>query len=261
MSGCGNTGQHQNKRQRKTNIKYANASDTPSVRPIKPQPRPDVFDASRFSVDAIKRMQKVRPSWADRLDYLHCPDTVIQQVFVNQKVIATNGGNLFPPLAMQRTSRTLVDFYSKGPTQQKELIKKYAVFENKLKAIDKTNHCQSITLFHVKQSTMNDERREKVENGFPLLMRESKQIAYQLQDPDNMRWPEEYCIPIIGALTMGSGVDEHIEWTVEDVPDFPFDSLEYKHTLVRHVNCSKESTHNATAPCNLSFVNVNANMS
>jgi hypothetical protein len=71
-----------------------------------------------------------------------------------------------------------------------------------------------------------------------------KQIAYQLRDPNNMRWPKEYCIPIIGALTLGTGADDRIEWTVEDVSDFPFGSVEYKHTLERRVKCNKESIHN-----------------
>jgi hypothetical protein len=69
-------------------------------------------------------MRQVKPTWADRLDYLHCPDTVIQQIFVNQRVIGTNGGELLPPLALRRTSRTLVDFYTRGKNQQRDLITK-----------------------------------------------------------------------------------------------------------------------------------------
>lgn len=230
-------------RQRK---KTSKLQDSPSSAVIyEPQPPQNSIDASVFSVEGLLYMFDRQRVWASRLDFLNCSDAMIQQLFVTARQLRKKHGDvLLPPKALRRSRASITNFFDSATDVQKRLIRQYAIFDDKYAASSNTqHHCHGITMIHIKTSTITDERREQIENGYVLLLRESLQIKYEMLHPDNHTWPPEYTFPIAGALLLRDkhGPKEHIEWVVEEIPNYPIDEKELRHITVRHVGCSRVS--------------------
>ena len=240
------TNQRFSKRQKKVPSKLSNSSPTSALSITKPPPPPNAIDASIFNGEAIQYMRGVDPTWAARLDFVNCSDEMITQLFVVGKSLQKNSStSLLPPRALRRSSTSMMEFFRMGPNQQRTMIDRYSIFDGDFTPQPHTNKCMGITLMYIKQFTFRStDTKEKTEMGFIYLLRESKQVAYELQNPDNMQWPPEYCLPIVGCLVLDSGAGEVINWVVEELPGFPFDRHGYRHTLVRHVNCTKLTSNN-----------------
>ena len=213
------------------------SSAAPVIKPVHPSSQP--IEACEYSTEGLQFILKNPDTiaWAKHLDFARCRDEQIETLFVTDRDRIRNKNLLLPPRALRRTAKGIREFLQLGADVQRDRYAAFLQFDGDL---DDGKRCVGISMATLFGRNLSEDAKAKANGGFIQLVRESEFMAYKYKDPNNYRWPTNYCSPIVGIIVVGSNEYERIEWTVEYIPGFPIDTNQYSHMVVRHHTCQKQ---------------------
>jgi hypothetical protein len=249
--------------------------DTPQLVSTHPEPRP--IDASRYTLTYLlgeknkNENSKSNEDWFKRLDFVNVGDDVIQALFVLEWHKIKESKVILPPPSHRRDRGAIVSFLRLGPGQKRSIIKEWrdcsldvnfdhdsddnnieegeeegVVYEVTDCADDSPDDaeenevriCRGVTLDDIRTSKLGD--KEKAEAGFIHVCREAIISRTKLSRPGDHRY--QWTIANneafqTGVVTSGTGDDEEVIWTLEEVRDA---KGTFEGASIRHLDCKLE---------------------